>query len=135
MDGDQGAINKLKHGEFYGALRDVVVAAKHEFQSAEQEFPALGNLVARLTGDAGIVAHDVALAAWNTWEDTKSLLDVAKAAFDQAVTDGKTIVLADIEDWLGIIDRNQAIQNVAGNALSAPSDPQTDSPEQSSQGS
>lgn len=74
---------------------------------AEDVAPELGNLVKRLTSDAGKLAEEIAREAWENWDDGDDLATVARKAFEEAVSKGLDVFEKDIADWLGIIDRDE----------------------------
>jgi hypothetical protein len=106
MTGQQGAWNKIKSGDMSGAWGDIVTWATSRIDGGEKQFPALATLIARLTTDEGVAAEQVAQDAWNAWEDNTPLLTVAENAVKEAASKGVTVLVDDVADWLGIIDRN-----------------------------
>lgn len=96
---DQGVVAGFKK------LADVV---EDEFESAEGEFPELGNLVAKLTSDGGAAAYQVAKDAFANWQTGMELPAVAEAAVAEALAKGITVLKTDVADWLGLLDRNAA---------------------------
>lgn len=87
-----------------------------------QEFPEFAALEDRLkTSPEGQAAYRVAKSFYDKWQDGLSPLDAAKQALLQD-TDGNgeldgvdlgKVLLADVADWLGIIDRNPPAVPVA----------------------
>jgi hypothetical protein len=136
-DGDQGAINKIEHGEFAAALHDIIVSAENLFGRAEtdaQKLFAAGLKVLATDaqtdlGQLATAAIGTALAGAAAGQSVSQIGSSVLTSLEPTVISDAKAAGQDVENMVLNTTRVMALGVQAGNVSSTASPPATpDSP-------